>query len=246
MSESNTILFYDIASGPPVRPFAPNPWKTRYALNFKRVNYKTQWTELPDVTKVRKSLEADPVRWHPSGEAFYTLPVIKDTATGKVIGDSFDIAVYLDKKYPDGPSLFPHSSIGIHKAFNTQADAAFPSGGALFHENLPFNPETAEQSKLEFGRRLGMKWEDLVVTGEARREVLDAYKVTLGDFAKNYQYSDGPFLHGQDVSYADFIVGGWLMMLSETVAEFDEILTWHGGLWKRIHSALEPYRQNTS
>lgn len=25
-----SIAFYDIASGPPVRPFAPNPWKTRY------------------------------------------------------------------------------------------------------------------------------------------------------------------------------------------------------------------------
>lgn len=25
----STVTFYDIASGPPVRPFAPNPWKAR-------------------------------------------------------------------------------------------------------------------------------------------------------------------------------------------------------------------------
>lgn len=24
------VTFYDIASGPPIRPFAPNPWKARY------------------------------------------------------------------------------------------------------------------------------------------------------------------------------------------------------------------------
>lgn len=29
-TEKSIVTFYDIASGPPIQPFAPNPWKTRY------------------------------------------------------------------------------------------------------------------------------------------------------------------------------------------------------------------------
>lgn len=31
-----------------------NPWKTRFLLNYKNLNYKTEWTEYPDL---RKKLE---------------------------------------------------------------------------------------------------------------------------------------------------------------------------------------------
>lgn len=236
------ILFYDIASGPPVRPYAPNPWKARYALNFKRANFVTQWVDLADVTSTRKTLGADPVRFFDDGEPFYTLPAIKDTSTNTVVGDSFDIAVYLDKRYPNGPSLFRHS-IGLYAAFNAHIDSIFPKGAALCSEGMPFNPDTAEQSKAEFCRRAGVKtWDELIVRGEGRTKVLSAFQVVLGDVAKYFRYSDGPFIGGKEADYADIIIGGWLMFLSQTVAEWEEIRTWHGGLWGKLHDGLEPYR----
>ncbi|KAI3337088.1 hypothetical protein HD806DRAFT_528667 [Xylariaceae sp. AK1471] len=230
-TSSDPILFYDIASGPPVRPYAPNPCKVRYALNFKRANFVTEWVELPDVTSTRKSLGVDPVRFFSSGEPFYTLPVIKDTSTNTVVGDSFDIAVYLDKKYPNGSPLFRHS-IGLYAAFNAHIDSIFVTGAILFSDGMPFNPETAEQTKADLMKRFSVKtWDELTVRGEERRKVVSAYRVALGEAAKYFKFSDGPFIGGKEADYADFIIGGWLVMLSQTVVEWEEIRTWHDGLW---------------
>jgi glutathione S-transferase len=226
-SSSGPILFYDIASGPPVRPFAPNPWKTRYALNFKRANFVTEWVDLSEVTSTRKNLGANPVRFFGDGEPFYTLPVIKDISTNTIVGDSFDIAVYLDKTLPNGPLLFRHS-IGLYAAFNAHVDSIFPTAALLFSHGLPFNPQTAEQCKAEFCRRSGKKWEELTVSGEERKKVF-------------FRFSDGPFIGGEQADYADIIVGAWLMFLSHTVTEWEEIRTWHDGLWGRLHDALKPY-----
>ncbi|KAI0012327.1 hypothetical protein F4779DRAFT_85665 [Xylariaceae sp. FL0662B] len=240
---SEPILFYDIASGPPVHPYAPNPWKARYALNYKRANFVTKWVDLADVASTRKSLGADPVRFHSNGEPFPTLPVIKDPSNDdKVVGDSFDIAVYLDKKYPSSPLLFRHS-IGLYAAFNAHIDSIFPTGAILFSDGLPFNPATEERCKAEFCRRIGVKtWDELVVRGEERRKVLSAFQAALGEAAKYFRFSDGPFIGGEEADYADIIIGGWLMVLSQTVPEWEEIRTWHGGIWGKLHDGLEPYR----
>lgn len=241
-SSSDPIVFYDIASGPPVHPFAPNPWKTRYALNFKRANFVTKWVDLSEITSTRKSLGAEPVRFFSDGEPFYTLPIIKDTSTNVVVGDSFDVAVHLDKKYTDAPSLFRHS-IGLYAAFNAHIDSVFPLAAPLFAVGMPFNPETEEECKAEFCRRAGVKtWDELIIRGETRAKVLGAFEVALKEVAKYFRFSDGPFIGGREADYADIIIGGWLMCLNQTVPEWEEIRTWHGGLWGRLHDALELYR----
>ncbi|GAP85415.1 putative glutathione s-transferase [Rosellinia necatrix] len=242
-SASGPLVFYDIVSGPPVRPYAPNPWKTRYALNFKRADFVTEWVDLTEVESTRKRLGADPVRFFADGAPFYTLPVVEDaSAGGAVVGDSFDIAVYLDKKYPEAPPLFRHS-IGIYAAFNAHIDSIFPTGGILFTDGQPLNPATAEQTKAACCRRFGAKsWNELTVRGDERRKVVATYQTALGEAAKYFRFSDGPFIGGKEPDYADIIVGGWLMFLSLTVAEWVEIRTWHGGVWGKLHDALEPYR----
>ncbi|KAI1850763.1 hypothetical protein JX265_004474 [Neoarthrinium moseri] len=241
-SSSEPIIFYDIASGPPLRPYAPNPWKTRYALNFKRANFVTQWVDLSEVTATRKSLGVDPVRFFSNGEPFHTLPAIKDPSTNTVVGDSFDIAVHLDKKHPTGASLF-RQSIGLYAAFNAQIDSIFFIGAALCPQGLPLNPETAEQCKAEFCRRAGFKtWDELIVRGEDRKKVLTEFQAALGEAAKFFRFSDGPFIGGKDPDYADIIIGGWLMFMSQVVSEWEEIRSWHSGVWGRLHDGLEPYR----
>ncbi|ESK95638.1 glutathione s-transferase [Moniliophthora roreri MCA 2997] len=244
MDVSKPIIFYDIASRPPARTYAPNPWKTRYALNFKGVHYQTEWVDLPEVENVRKKLGSEPVRTHWDGSSFYTLPVIKNTSTGQLIGDSFDIALYLDKTYPNGPSLFPPSTIGLQKAFNAHVDAIFTSHVILCVHGIPFNPETVEVSKATFLWRAGKeRWEDLTVEGEERAKTLESLKTALGGLAKSYSHGGGPFLEGENPSYADLIVGGWLAFFKITVKEWEDIQTWHDGLWGKIHLALEKYAE---
>ncbi|ODM23673.1 hypothetical protein SI65_01262 [Aspergillus cristatus] len=247
MDTSKPILFYDIASGPPATCFAPNPWKTRYALNFKGVNYQTEWVELPDVTGVRKRLGAPPNRTHRDGSAFYTLPVIHDLSTGDIVGDSLEIAQYLDKTYPDGPSLFPHGSTVSHdaKGLNILVDTLFTQHVVLFIHGMPLNPATAKASKATFCERAGVDdWEKLTVRGEERAKVLNSFKQALGNLADLYKKNtEGPFLEGATPSYADLIVGAWLSFAKATSKEWEDIQTWHNGIFGKLHQALEKYAE---
>ncbi|KAI3393227.1 hypothetical protein diail_4554 [Diaporthe ilicicola] len=74
---------------------------TRCALNFKRVHsgldHETGWTELTEISQVRKSLGAAPCRKHYLDDSeFYTLLAIVDHSSKQVTGDSFEIALYLE------------------------------------------------------------------------------------------------------------------------------------------------------
>lgn len=219
----------------------------RYALNFKGVNHQTEWVELPDVTDVRKRLGAPPNRTHRDGSAFYTLPVIHDLSTGDIVGDSLEIAQYLDKTYPDGPSLFPHGSTVSHdaKGFNVLVDTLFTHHVVLFIHGMPLNPATAKASKATFCERAGVDdWEKLTVRGEERVKMLEDFKKALGELAELYRKNtEGPFLEGATLSYADLIVGAWLSFVKATSKEWEDIQTWHDGIFGRLHQALEKYAE---
>ncbi|RLL97329.1 hypothetical protein CFD26_104383 [Aspergillus turcosus] len=244
METKPAIVFYDIASGPPRTCYAVNPWKTRYALNFKQVHYQTEWVELPEVATMRKRLGLAANRVLPDGSPFYTLPIIRDTATGELLGDSFDIALYLDRLNPEGPRLFPPSTIGLISAFNSQVDALFTQHVVLCVQGMPFNPATAEESKATFAKRAGKeRYEDLMITGEVRARTLESFQNALGELAKAYRRTEGPFLDGDTPTYADFIVGSWLKFFKKTIAEWEQLMSWHDGLWGDLHRALEKYAE---
>ncbi len=210
------------------------------------MHYQTVWVELPDVASVRNKLGAAPVRAHKDGSSFYTLPIIKDPSTGDIIGDSFEIALYLDRTYTNAPLLFPPSTIGLQAAFNVQVDAIFTRFVILCAHGLPFNSETAEQSKAAFLWRAGKTdWEDMTVRGDERVKTLEAFKEALGELAKFYRCEDGPFLEGKNASYADLIVGGWLAFMKVTLKlkEWGGLRTWHDGRWGKLHLALEKYAE---
>lgn len=269
---SSPIVFYDIAMRPPVEKncCAPNPWKTRLALNFKGVPYSTSWVALPDVAKVRSSLKVPSCRKFADGTDFLTLPIIKDPATDSLVGDSFDIAVYLQNTYPDSGAgnLFPPqtidyvftNSLGLpiplsecpegfpeYAKFNVNVDAAFSAHVQLSTQCFPFDPATAEISKAEFVRRAGVTcWEDFALVGEEREKLKDSFRNTLGGLAKLFlRDTSGPFLLGTRPSYADLIVGGWLRMMRATLpeSEWEEVRSWHGGLFGQLHDALEVYAE---
>jgi glutathione S-transferase len=97
------LTLYDIKMAPPITTSscAPNPWKARQALNFKALPFKTTWVDLPDITKTRIALGVPAGRQFADGTDFYTLPVLVNEETGEKIGDSLDIAIYLDENFPD-------------------------------------------------------------------------------------------------------------------------------------------------
>ena len=182
------------------------------------------------------------MRTLPDGSPFYTLPIIKNPSTGEVIGDSFEIALYLDKLYPSGPALFPPSTVGLHKAFNTQVDAIFTNHVLLSTHGMPLNPANAHITQKTWMDRFGAKsWDDFAVRGEAREKMLRSFEAALGELATVYGLTEGVWLEGERPCYADLIVGGWLGMLKETTPEWRDVRRWHGGFLGRLDEALERY-----
>ncbi|KAF3359919.1 hypothetical protein VdG1_04994 [Verticillium dahliae VDG1] len=92
---SAPITFYDIGLRPPAAKncCSPNPWKTRFALNFKALAHTTKWVALPDIVNLRTTLQVAPTRKFADGSDFFTLPIIEDASTGTTLGDSLDIAL---------------------------------------------------------------------------------------------------------------------------------------------------------
>ncbi|KAL2756277.1 hypothetical protein ACRALDRAFT_1056933 [Sodiomyces alcalophilus JCM 7366] len=261
------ITLYDIAFASPCdkNTCAPNPWKARYALNFKGVTYSTEWVQMADIAKVRRGLGVPACRKFADGTDYYTLPVLKDPSTGSCIGDSFDIAHYLQTTYPDAGAgdLFPPQQLdyvcpgsilipltersdNVHPEyvrFNDNVDMAFTLHVQLMMHGMRWDPACEAAIQAEFARRAGVgSWDDLSVSGEARDKLRASLRDTLRDLAAMYQRdTTGPFLLGSRPSYADIIVGGWLSMMSRTLPEheWEEIQTWYDGVFGKLHAALQ-------
>ncbi|KAF9583079.1 hypothetical protein BGW38_010294 [Lunasporangiospora selenospora] len=268
---SEAMSFYDIAMNQPSNCCAPNPWKSRLALNFKNIDYSTIWVSMPDITRVRRGLDMDASRKFGDGTDFYTLPVLVDPNTNSKIGDSFDIAIYLQAKYPNSGAgdLFPPQKLDYvfnpenpllvplserkdseyeeYSKFNTNVDAVFTNYIGLGTYNFPFDPAHAEACKNIFIQRAGVKsWDDFEIKGEVREKMKESFRVALGDLSKLFlKDPSGPFILGEQACYADLIVDGWLRMLRVTLPanEWEEVKGWHGGIFGRLHDGLEKYAE---
>ncbi|KAJ5681171.1 hypothetical protein N7536_012310 [Penicillium majusculum] len=276
MSPTTTpMTFYDIALAPPVTKNAcsPNPWKSRFALNFKNIPYKTTWVPLLDISSVRAPLNIPASRKFADGSPYHTLPVLSDPATGRIVGDSFEIATYLQEQYPSSGAgdLFPAQELDFvfvhdmggnyppiaeaqgaegpaaeYAKFNTNVDAVFTTNTRVMVQGFPFDPAVAEECKAMFSKRVGVPWEALAVGADERGELLRAFEEALGGLAKLYTTDpSGPFLLGSRASYADFIVGGWLRMSRGMLPgdEWEALKGWHGGVFGRLDDALQAFSQ---
>jgi len=258
---SNSIILYDIPSKLPgkYKPWSPYTWSARYALNFKELSYKTEWVDFPDIEAVCLKIGAAATRTKTSdGSPLYTLPVIYDSSTQSVISDSFKIALYLDKQYPDKPKLFPHS---------TQA-LVFGAKETVF----PIMPKihclvAADASKMMTERSLGYyleinarsfapkKLEEVAPKGSDEEEEL--WKQLGAEMQKIGEWVDltkGPYVMGETVSFADFVLAAALMWArrawsagcgggGESSKEWERVCNIDGGRWKRFMMLLEEYEQ---
>jgi hypothetical protein len=136
---SHPLVFYDILVDPTGQDrqcWSANTWKTRsvswhclpfsvltvaactsLALNYKKVPYTTVWVQYGDIQMAMKEIGATPTDKRPTGEDRYTLPTIRNPATGEVISDSAKIIAYLEEKYPERP-LIPQGTFEQQIAFS--------------------------------------------------------------------------------------------------------------------------------
>ncbi|KAJ7159108.1 hypothetical protein C8R43DRAFT_994922 [Mycena crocata] len=238
------LIFYDIPSTAPGCAWTPSTWKTRYTLNFKGLAFKTEWVEYPDIAALYTSIGAKPVEMRADGTPYYSLPIIHDPNTGAVVSESALIADYLDATYPDTPRVVPQGmsalQTGFRKAFESTARPKLipyilPAAAAILNpRSNDYYVRTREES---FGKKL----QDVVPKGEEPwREVEAGWGEVSG-----WMKEDGPFVLGQEVSFADFVIGADLQWCMKAFGEDSEkwlqMKEWHGGKWERLLLNLKKY-----
>src|ERR1700748_1773595 len=101
------LILYELAGADPSLRFSPHCWKIRMALKHKQLTAEGipwRFTE--------KQLIAF------SGQS--TVPVLVDG--DRSIGVSWRIAVYLEERYPNTPSLFGNQDVQLSRFINSWAD----------------------------------------------------------------------------------------------------------------------------
>ena len=175
------------------RSASPFVWRIRYALAHKGIAFETEYlgfTEIPTVF----------------GGKFKTVPILEHGAT--VLAESWDIAEYLDRTFPDRPHLF--GSVGelavvrltdtwfisevLRKMFRVYVkdvhDAARP-------EDRPYFRESREKNMK------GMTLESFTAD---RASYLPAIRAPLAPLRTHLKQF--PFLGGSTPNFADYIALG--------------------------------------
>ncbi|KAH7119376.1 hypothetical protein B0J13DRAFT_629518 [Dactylonectria estremocensis] len=92
MSSTSPIVLYDIPTKDLQRCWSWNVWKTRFILNFKGLDYVTQWTEYPDIKPTFEKYFPD--------ETDFTCPTIRLADGETHLMESSQIPARLEADYP--------------------------------------------------------------------------------------------------------------------------------------------------
>ncbi|KAJ8514495.1 hypothetical protein ONZ45_g7984 [Pleurotus djamor] len=237
------ITLYDIRSGHSTQPWAPNIWRIRFILNYKRLPYRTVWLEFSAVESTLMSIHAPPSGTRSDGRPSYTLPVIVDptrSPTPLILSNVNNIAEYLESTYPARP-VFPEGSramqsLFVHYIQNTFAQPLLPIMVPLSHQRLPERGQVPGYAPMLSGLS-GPRRE------QAWNNVKEQFSFLAKILAKNSGDGDGVVAQGHHVSYADFALCSVLLWI-ERMAPQDEwarVRHWDDGRWGRLYDRCREY-----
>ncbi|KAF9033452.1 hypothetical protein BDZ89DRAFT_1230938 [Hymenopellis radicata] len=233
-----TILLYD-TPGQTSLPWAPNIWRIRFILNYKRLRYRTVWVEFPQIEATLRAMNAPPSGTRANGTPIYTLPVIVDPTghTPQIFSNPNTIAEYLETTYPARP-VFPEGSRAMQTMFVHYIQEVFvrpllPILVPLSHQNIPSHSGRPLRDGVDVN--LEGAWREVKEQFDFLARVLDK---NAGDGA-----GDGVVVMGAEVSYADFAVCAVLVWMERMVPRegWERVSEWNGGRWARLKGRCEPY-----
>lgn len=226
------LLLYDLCGRDPDLRFSPYCWRAKLALAHKGLAFETvpvPFTRIRDVT-----------------EGARTVPVLDDS--GRIVRDSFAIALHLDASRPDSLPLFGHEGVvaaarfleawtlaALHPLISRMIlkdihDALAPDDQAYFRESR----------EARFGRTL----EDVQ---EGVAALAETFAAALAPVRRTLQHVE--WLGGAAPLFPDYVVFGSLQWLAavhgrlplepdDPVARwFENCLDLHGGLGRRAKRA---------
>jgi glutathione S-transferase len=210
-----TRALYSLCGADERRFFSPHCWKAVMALAHKGLDFE----EIPTTYARIRAI---------GGGVSSIVPVLDDN--GRLVSDSFDIALYLEEAYPEWPSLFNgeggkalsrmvegYSQMIIHPAIMRIALLDI-------HANLDEGDKAYFRESRE--TRLGKPLEGVAADSEVEKAAFGAKLEPLRHMLK-FQ----PFIGGQTPLFADYIVFGALQWLRVSaglamLAADDPVMAW--------------------
>lgn len=249
------IIFFDLASKKPEWPWGPNNWRTRYTLNYKGIPYDTEWIEFPDIAPKSKALGIPPGETDHLGNPQYCVPAIWDPTTQTGISNSYEIAKYLDRAYPNTPPVifdgideWYDEIVAIPRTVKSMARFVVP----LMYEQVlneasrPYFKKTREEA-------FGCTLDELKPQNEEERKRLWEVDVKGGFEAIDEWVSDrgkrqSTFFRGEEPCYVDFALGGYVMwfklLFGEESEKWKDISErWNEGRIGKFFKSLEKYEK---
>ncbi|KAK7033892.1 hypothetical protein VNI00_012516 [Paramarasmius palmivorus] len=233
------ITLYDVgpATNSTEISTSPHVRKIRYTLNYKGIPYKVSWVNLFNLEEIAKSVGAAPTGVRPDGAPKYTVPFIVDSSTGAVVSDSYRVAEYLDKAYPDTPRLIPEGTEGLQWAF----------GDGMLAKIIPIfglvRPLLEKANDELYAKGVEGVYGPLVpMSDEEKKAAWGVVKATLDDISKYYKEGQ-VFLTGDKPIYADFsfipIFFSVKVLFGSESEEWKEMASWNGGRWAKMLDAVQ-------
>lgn len=202
---SEQLVLFDLPSKPPRAAWSLNPWKTRFLLNFKGIDYKTEWLEYPDI---KPTLE--PFTPANPSTGTWTIPTVK-FPDGSYLMDSQKIAERIEAEHPE-PSVHLDSPV-LEKLFAIMP-RLMTALRPVYFVDVPKN--LLSEKSVEYWHETRSKMVNMPLDQLDReqggQQPWDAAKPILAEVeALLKENSDGPFFLGKTVSYADFVWAGFLI-----------------------------------
>ena len=193
-----SIKLYELVGKDASLPFSPHCWKARMALAHKGLDFEVEavgFTQIPEIENGGQTI----------------VPVIRHG--DKLISDSFEIALYLKRTYPDrGPGLFKgDESIALTRFVESWCQSQIHPWAIRWAAMDICNMlGEADQAYFRTKREaiFGVSLEELVANREATLPQFKQLLMPLRLLLKHHPYSGG-----KDPMFADYIPFGALQWL---------------------------------
>ncbi|MGH8318225.1 MAG: glutathione S-transferase N-terminal domain-containing protein [Steroidobacteraceae bacterium] len=196
----STIRLYELIleNGRSASPFV---WRSRYALAHKRLPFESVPLGFTDIRRVL-------------GGRFKTVPILEEG--DEWVGDSWEIAEYLDRAHPDDPPIFTSAA---ERAMVRMFDAWFSSEilrklFSLYVLDIHNAARAEDRGYFRESREAWLKGATLESHVADRASRLPALRDALSPL-RQHLLRGTPFIGGDSPNYADYIaLGGFQWVAS--------------------------------
>lgn len=228
-----TRRLYALSGADKTRPFSPHVWKVKLSLAHKGLEFDVSPVGFTEIPKLEQG-------------ATRIVPLLRDGE--KLVNDSFDIALYLERTYSERPTLFGGEG-GMAMARFVEGWSQMVLHPAIvriaimdIHDNL--DPVDQAYFRASREERFGKSLEAIA---EAGRADLETFSAKLEPLRHMLRFQS--FLGGVSPLFADYIIFGalqWARIVSphRLLAAGDVVTDWfercldlHGGLGRSVTAA---------